>query len=214
MMLRKQTPQPQTPLPAPASSVAAAARAIGEKTTALRSLLRDEIHAVIALEKSRAVATEPPDPETDIEGAARGLLNGSSYEAGQKTTRSPGVELFLRRRKVEVIRRAIEIGEKQSHAAGMDLGREVLAEHDAEIRALHRRRALAVVGLMKINDDIEALRLRLLESGGIVSHELDGYTLRLFGHTGQATNQFNNWPKKYLDVCLASGVITTEDLNP
>jgi hypothetical protein len=194
--------------------VASAAQAIGEKTTALRALLHDEIQAVIALERSRTVATVPPDPETDIEGAARVLLNGSAYETGQRNSRDPGVELFLRRRKVEVIRRAIELGEKQAHEAGIDLGREVIAEHDTEIRAMHRRRALAVIGLMQINDDIEALRLKLLQSGGIVSHELDGYTLRLFGYSGQPTNQFNNWPKKYLEVCLAAGVITKEDLNP
>ncbi|SRR5258706_7500346 len=201
--MRKQTAQSET---------ATAVAALAAKRLELLALDRETTRSIIILEEDGIVATSTPDPRKDLEAAAHKLINGSAYEAAPSRSRNPAIELFDLRRRKQEIPFAIGLVEAQSRKATIDLGREIVAEHDAEIRELHHQRALTVASLLKLNDKIEAFRLRLLQTGGTVAHELDGYTPRLFGQS-DPPSPANNWPRKYLELCIKAGVITKKEIE-
>jgi hypothetical protein len=122
-MMRKQTRTESNP--------AAAIRAIDEKIAGWNGQLRETTNDVIALEQSGVVAINPSEAAYDIDEAAQARLNGATYVAASTKTK-PGIELFLKRREVEELKRAIELASQQSGAARIDLGRELLQQHDAE----------------------------------------------------------------------------------
>jgi hypothetical protein len=186
--------------------------AIDDKVAELRTRRVAVISEIIKLEKANTFAVEPPDPEDNIEAKAYGLLNGSSYAAAPVASRKPGVELHQKRREIQIIDRAIALGEQQSFIAHLERGREVHSEHDAEIRDLQRQRALTVAALFLLNDKIEGLRTKLLGNGPAVAHGLDGWTLRLFG-TSSPSTPLNHWARKYLAECVKSGIVTEKELN-
>ncbi len=201
--MRKQTPTE--------SNAAAAIRAIDEKIAGWNAELKEELNDVITLEGAGVVAINPSHAAYDVDAAARARLNGASYVAAPIGNK-PGVELFLKRRKVEELKRAIELASQQSGAARIDLGRELLAKYDPEIRALHRERALAIVKIFKLNAELEAMRLKLLQAGSSVPHEMDGFNLKLFGQSHPPT-PMNEWPRRYLQTCLKAKIITEKDLE-
>src|SRR5437667_2337424 len=125
MMMRKQQ-APTEP------NAAAAVRAIDEKISGWNVELRQTINDVVALEQSGVVAINPSDDVYDVDAAAHARLNGAAYVAAP-TEAKPGIQLFLKRREVDELKRAIELASQQSAAARIDLGRELLAKHDPEI---------------------------------------------------------------------------------
>jgi hypothetical protein len=203
MMMRKQ----QAPTE---SNAAAAIHALAAKVDGWRGQLRETLNGVIALEQAGVLAVNPSEAAYDVEQGARSRLNGAAYAAA--ATENKGIELFLKRREVAELKRAIELASQQSDAARIDLGRELLIKHDAEIRALHRERALVLLKLFKINGELEEMRLRLLRAGSSVPHPMDGWSLRLFG-LSNPPSALNAWPMKYLAECVKADIITEKDLE-
>jgi hypothetical protein len=203
-MMRKQT----TPTE---SNAAAAVRAIEAKIDGWRAQLRESTEIMVSLEQSGVVAINPSEAAYDIDAAAHARLNGAAYVT-PPTVAKPGIQLFQKRREVDEIKRAIELASQQSFVARIDLGRELLAEHDAEIRALHRRRAQTLLELFKVNGELEEMRLRLLRAGSSVPHPMDGWSQRLFG-VSNPPSPLNHWPLKYLQECLKAKIINDRDLE-
>jgi hypothetical protein len=162
---------------------------------------------IIELEQSGAVPKSETDPRVDREARALELLNGSAYAPAKPAfkSRDAGIDLHEKLERKEDLLLALRKADLQLQTASIDLGREIVSEHDIEIRELHRQRALAVFAVMK-------LRLKLLLSGGIVAHELDGYSPRLFGQSNPPSSA-NNWPLRYLKLCIKSDVITQKELE-
>src|SRR5438067_1860630 len=123
---------------------AAALRELAGKVDAWRAQLRMTIDEVISLEASGATAISPDAASYDPDEAAHQLLNGHAYSPASIGTK-PGVELFVKRRQIDELKRAIELADAHAADAAIDLGRELLQRHDPEIRALHRKRALLIL---------------------------------------------------------------------
>jgi hypothetical protein len=102
--------------------------------------------------------------------------------------------------------------ERQLFDAQISLSGELLAVYDGEIRTLHRERALAILKIFEINRDLELLRTKILQSGGIVGHALDGWSAKLGGTIEQHT-KWNDAQRNYLAACIKTGVIKDEDLE-
>ncbi|MBR1149069.1 hypothetical protein [Bradyrhizobium sp. JYMT SZCCT0428] len=194
------------------SNAAEKIRAIGAKISGWNAELRETIdNQIVPRERSGVVEINPDDFSYDVDAAAHARLNGAAYVLAS-TEKKPGIELFLARRKVKELRRAIELAEQQSFTARQDLGRELLAKHDDEIRALHRDRALVLLKLFQINGELEQMRLKLIREGSGTPHPMDGWSQRLFGLANPNT-QLNAWPKKYLAECLKQNIITEKDIE-
>ncbi|QIG92283.2 hypothetical protein [Bradyrhizobium sp. 6(2017)] len=193
----------QTPLQ---SAVAA----INAKLLSLRSELRETSARIVDLEKSgiRPATTEPHDR---LKQEARSLVNGASYKPAAVSADHPAIRYEQERRRQEVLKLAVEQAEQDAALASADLGREILATHDAEIKAKHRERALTLIKLMRLNDQIEEFRATLMECGAAVAHPLDGHTAKLFGITSQPSASAAGL-RRYLDACVAAGVITKKEL--
>jgi hypothetical protein len=193
------------------SNAAAALRTLSEKMDAWRAELRAATNVVVSLEQSGVTAVTPSDAAYDVDEAAHARVNGASYPAAP-TGIKPGVELFLKRREVDELKRTINLAAEQTATAQIDRGRELLAEHDGEIRSLHRKRALILLNLFAVNAEVETMRLKLIRAGSSVPHSLDGWTQRFFGLSSPPTPT-NDWPMKYLAQCIAAKIITEKDLN-
>ncbi len=196
------------------SAAAAALQGLNAAIDQWKSELRDATNRLIALEQSGA---EPVDPAEsggyNPDQAALARLNGHHYtKAPSETTNNPGIRLFEVRREITELKKTLDLAGAQWAAASVDLGRELLAKHDAEIRALHRKRALAIVETFACTAQIEALRLRLLQAGSSVAFQLDGFSNRLGGELNPPTPN-NNWQRKYLSECLKAGIVSDEDLK-
>lgn len=203
-MAMTQKPSTQTPL-----QIAVAA--IHAKLLTLRSELRECSATIVDLEKSgiRPVNSEPHDR---LRREARALVNGASYQPVAVSADHPAIRYEQERRRQEVLKLAIEQAENDAALASADLGREILARHDAEIKAKHRERALTLIRVMRLNDEIEEFRANLMESGGTVAHPLDGHTAKLFGITSQPSASAAGL-RRYLEACLAAGIITKKELT-
>ena len=161
------------------------------------------------MEQSGAVP-EPPTLSDSYLEPDRELINGAAYKA-LPPTKEANIQLFHKLRRRDQLRITRAEAEKQLLTASIDLGRELLTEHDAEIRTLHRERALLLLKLFKINGDLEELRKKLLKGGALVAHPLDGWSLRFFGQSHPPT-PLNAWPLKYLQQCVKLGIITEKEM--
>jgi hypothetical protein len=203
-MMRKQIPEP--------SAAAAALAALNSATDGWRAQLMSAQQRVVALEQSGVEPVDPADAGGyDLNEAALLRLNGAAYSVVPGGSK-PGIELFLTRREVAELKRTIDLASKQASEAMIDVGRALLKIHDSEIRALHRRRALVLLELFKINGELEELRLKLLRAGSSVAHPMDGWTLRLFG-LSSPPSVLNSWPLKYVQLCLQEKIISQKDLE-
>src|SRR5258706_11549761 len=106
MMMRK--PIPET------STAAAALAGLNNAIDGWRAELMATQRRVVALEASGIEAVNPSDGGGyDLHEAAVARLNGHAYvtaPAGAK----PGVELFLKRREIDELKRTIELAAKQA----------------------------------------------------------------------------------------------------
>jgi len=202
MMLRKQVQEP--------SAAAAALASLNAKMDGWRAELRATTNRVVELEQSGVEATEER-AGYNADRAAIERLNGDAYRSAPAGI-NLGAELFQLRREAQTLRKTLDLAEKQWEAASVDVGRELLQRHAPEINALHRRRALAILEIFKCSGELEAMRLRLLQSGSSIAHELDGYSLRLWGEL-MPPSPMNHWPRKYLSECLKAGIISDRDLE-
>lgn len=193
------------------SGATLAIKALNAKVATWRTQMREATEVVISLEQSGVVPIHPDAAKYDLSAAAHARMNGATYVPAPTGDR-PGVELFLKRREVEELKHAIELASQQEFAARQDLGRELLAKHDNEIRVLHRERALVILKLFKINGELEQMRLKLIREGSSMPHPLDGWSQRFFGLANPNT-ALNAWPKKYLAECLKQKIITEKDIE-
>lgn len=155
--------------------------------------------------------TEPPDESRDLDPAAFQLLNGAAIGPAPSKASDPAVVLHGLRRELAVIDRAILLAQGQVAKAAHSAAHEASDEFRETGRALHRHRAMLIVSLLKANEDIEALRTRASVGGAYADSTLDGFTLRLFGLPSQPS-PLNTWPRRYLDACLAAGIITEDEI--
>jgi hypothetical protein len=204
MIMRKQTTEP--------SAATAALTNLYAKSDEWRAQLREAINAIVALEQSGVEAIDPSvGGGFNPDEAAALKLNGHAYVAAP-TSKNSGVELFQLRREAEVLRKTLSLAASQAAEAQIDVGRELLAKHDGEIRALHKRRCTALLEVFASTAALERLRVRLLEAGSSVSHPLDGFSLRLGGELTPPTSA-NSWQRRYLSACREAGIIDDKDLE-
>jgi hypothetical protein len=141
------------------------------------------------------------------------LINGARFGgAAMPPSNANNIELHFKLRRREQLRLTMSEAEKQCLDAQVALSAQLLSVYDNEIRSLHRERAIALLKVFACNRDIEALRRRILESGGIISHQLDGHTTRLGGMIEDVT-KWNAAQKVYIDACIKLGVMQDEDLT-
>jgi hypothetical protein len=167
---------------------------------------------IIELEKSGAIPTEPPNPNTDVSGKAYLLLNGSAFETPPAKNRNPDVDLFLKREELIVIDTALEIGRQQSLRANAELADARAKQRASEWRALQRERALAVAKLLDLNRQVEKLKSEICSRGATPILEADGFTHRLFGADSRLT-VINHWPRQYLESCIKAGIIKQGEIK-
>jgi hypothetical protein len=175
----------------------------------IRALQREVTRDVVALEQSGARPEAPTSDE--YSGPDTELINGASYQALPPANEA-NIQLFHKLRRSDQLKLTLSEVEKQLFAATMDLSRELLLEFDPEIRELHRERALLIVQLFRCNRDLETLREKILQRGGVIGHGLDGWSERFFGTSTPAT-PLNSWPLKYLAECSRLGIINERDID-
>lgn len=157
-------------------------------------------------------AMEPPDETKNLDAPAFALLNGAAIGAAPSRENDPAVKLHALQREIAIIDRAIVFAERQAAVAANAASREASAEYEETSRALHRHRALLIISLLKANADIEALRARTSVGGSSADSVMEGFTLRLFGLPSHPS-PMNTWPRRYLEACVAAGVITQDEIT-
>ncbi|MET4601074.1 hypothetical protein ABIB90_000525 [Bradyrhizobium sp. JR4.1] len=177
---------------------------------------REEIVSKIrALEKTNIAGVpevfseKPADIGADRETRARALLEGAQFGDLPPRREAEGVRLFRLQQQLGDVDRAIELARSHVFAAAAAATQEAVSAHKSQVDALHRRRALAIVNLLKLNDEIGALRSSLGVGGVMADGPLDAFTPRLFG--GSTPSALNSWPKRYLEACIAAGIVTEKE---
>src|SRR5258707_15874213 len=98
----------------PESAAAAALAALNSATDGWRAELMATQRRVVALEASGIEAVNPSDGGGyDLHEAAIARLNGHAYVTAP-TGAKPGIELFLKRREIDELKRTIELAAKQA----------------------------------------------------------------------------------------------------
>ena len=185
--------------------------AIDVKLAELEKSREGLIASIITLEKSGAVPAAPTDPKNDTGAAAYALLSGSAENA-PPTNNDPDVELFNKRHELEVVEKAIALGQRQALKAHGNRTETIAKQRSPEWAELQRQRAIAVATLLKINQRIEALKGEISPKGPMPNLALDGYTHRLFGADSRPTVT-NHWPLNYLRACIQAGIVTEKEIN-
>lgn len=152
---------------------------------------------------------KPADEGTDRETRARKLLEGTQFGELPPRKEPDGVRLYRLQLQLGDLDRAIEMARGHVFAAAAAATQEAVIAHKPEMDALHRRRALAVVHLMRLNDEIECLRTSLGVGGVMADGPLDAFTPRLFG--GSTLSALNSWPKRYITACIAAELLTEKE---
>jgi hypothetical protein len=198
--------------PVQQSAAVVAYRALGDTIIEIRDRQRTITQEIVDLEQSGAVPEAPILPD-EFGGVDTALINGAAYAGAEMPAASQNnITLHRALRRKEQLATTLAEAERQMFAAQVDLSAELLAVYDDQIRSLHRRRALALLKVFACNRDIESLRVKILESGGIIGHSLDGHTARL-GGTIDVPTKWNDAQRNYIDACIKMGVVNDEDLQ-
>jgi hypothetical protein len=186
--------------------------ALTAKIDEIRGLQREVTREIVALESSGAIP-EPPTLSDEYSEPDHNLINGARFAgAAMPPANANNISLHQKLRRSEQLKLTMAEVERQLFDAQISLSGELLALYDGELRALHRERALAILKIFEINRDLELLRTKILQSGGVVGHSLDGWSAKLGGTIEQHT-KWNDAQRNYLAACISSGVISDEDLE-
>ena len=196
--------------PAGQSEAQIAYLALQGKIDEIRGLQREITREIVALEASGA-SPEPPSLPDEYSTVDHDLINGAAYAgAAMPPSNDANIQLYRKFRRSEQLKLTMAEAERQCFDAQVVLSGELLAVFDSEIRTLHAERANAILKIFEINRDLENMRTKILQSGGIVGHPLDGWSAKFFG-TASPPSVANDAALRYIRQCIASGVL---DIDP
>jgi hypothetical protein len=155
------------------------------------------VEEIVALEAMGATQQETR-ATTNIEQQALALLSDPDAKVvAAPAPPSANARLIALYDLLKAHDRALVLAEQRSTADHGARSRELAAEHAPQWADAQRRRAVAVIELLKSNREIENLKKSMTSGGQFAGVALDGLTPRLFG-VGSQQNPLNHFAIQFL----------------
>lgn len=175
----------------------------------LKALRRHALEELIPLENS-GVKSQIPQRGMSVRVAQ--LLGDAPSSVDHKPEFNPAQRIQELREQIVDLDCAIKIAIARSGIEHADRARELAAQNDSAWRALQRRRALAIMEMMKASRQIEAMRLQTISGGMVPNLPLDGFTLKLGGAFSDVCVT-GHWHREFLKQAVTLGIITEKEIS-
>jgi len=178
-------------------------------TDELRALRSHALEELIPLENDSGAKSQIPQRGMSARVAQ---LLGDTPSVDHKPEFNAAQRMQELREQIVDIDCAIKIAIARSGIEHADRARDLAAQNDSAWRALQRRRALAIMEMMKASRQIEAMRQQTISGGMVPNLPLDGFTLKLGGAFSDACVT-GHWYREFLKQAVTLGIITEKELS-